>query len=632
MRFLALASRNFKESYRDRVEITALLAIPVLVMLVMGAILDNVDVDIGGLAIIDILAPGLMVIGMLLLMTFSSTLMTMDRQTGFLSRLATTPARASDFILGYSFGLIAIAIAQIAIYFVAAWILGMRITGHTWLVLLVVFLAALNSIALGMIIGSLARSKGQAEGLSMLIVLPTILPIVFMLLYPEVVPPSVAAVIYAFPFVRAIDTAVGVNALGLGLEVIRNDLLFLAGFAVVFLTIGIFLFTNCLVVSRVRRMLSYATAGALLAGLLCFGFLGGDFRISNHVSLDAFTEPSTSEAPVPDAAAAVSFPEHFEDGEAEGWRLGSGWEIAVVDGNYVMRGAGDKWSEARPKVDGWFDYTIETRVRLITGACSIHFRASDDIPFRSSYRLRMGERATILIRETDGDGSHLVERPPFLELGRWQKLEIAVAGNNVKVYVDDELKLDYTDDDRPLSFGGFFFSIERDSHVLWDYVDVHVVDSPGEAKEYFNEEHGLSIEYPYYYVEVQPAEPDCVFEAYSTARAPIRAPRVAICIEDVNEGTTFADLRELTETDFEAFGAMDIEVISERETTLADGTTPAHELILEWSMADAPRLKTLLLSALKADKWVSIGLTDSADYWSEMEAEILEIAYSLHFN
>jgi len=77
-------------------------------------------------------------------------------------------------------------------------------------------------------------------------------------------------------------------------------------------------------------------------------------------------------------------------------------------------------------------------------------------------------------------------------------------------------------------------------------------------------------------------------------------------------------------------GGMDIEFVSEKETTLVDGT-PAHELVFEWSMAGSPRLKTIILSVIKENKWFSIMLIDMADYWPGTEAEILEVAYSLQF-
>ncbi len=280
MKFLSLASRNFKETYRDWFEFSFLLTVPLGIMLVFG-ILAKGEV-LAGVSVIDIAAPGLMLGGLLFLISFSGTLMALDRTKGFLSRLMTTPVKPFDVILGYSLGFVPVAIGQIIIYILVAWIMGMR-TGSPLLLFFILFLTGLNFIALGMILGSLAESKGQAESLSFLFVLPILLLSGATLLAKETMPPILVNIAYAFPFARALDAALGVNLMGLGLKAVGYDLLFLAGFAVVFFTMGIILFRNCLVGSRIRSVISYAMAVALLIGLLVFGFYGGDLRSSRHM-------------------------------------------------------------------------------------------------------------------------------------------------------------------------------------------------------------------------------------------------------------------------------------------------------------------------------------------------------------
>lgn len=633
MRFLGLASRNFKETYRDRLDVSLLLAIPIMLMLVFGVILRSMPFFVEELSFIDYMAPGAIVFGLLILVSASARLMAMDKETGFLSRLMTTPARPSDFLLGYSLGLVAIVIVQIIIYIVVGWKLGMSVAGSPLLLFLILFITSLNCIAIGMIVASLARSKAQADNLSWLFILPMMLLSGAMFPPLEMMPSTVANIAYAFPFARAIDAARGVNIKGLGLETLSNDLLFLAGFAVVFFTIGVILFRNCLVVSRIRSMFSYAMAVVILAGLLCFGFLGGDLRFNNHVSLGAFETPPTETPPTPEAIP-VSFSEDFEDGNADGWSLGLGWEVKLEDGNYVLSGSGDKWSQAKPKVSGWFNYTLESRVKLIKGRFQVHFRVREE-PFLSRYMLGIGEEEFWMNRGINEEYLNLTGGPPVLELNEWHQLKVALSGTNIKVYLDDELKLDYTDSDFPLIFGGIAFQIGPNSHALFDDIDVRLAPAPTEpvlgVKEYVNEKYGFSIKYPKQYVEEKPTEPECVFKAVSSARQPIPLPEVDVFVEDAEEGITFADLRELTKAGLETFGGTDIEFVSEKETTLADGTTPAHELVLEWSVAGAPRLKTLLLSVIKENKWFSIMLIDLADYWPKIEGELMEIAYSLQF-
>ena len=642
MRFLGLASRNFKETYRDRLDVGLLLAIPIMLMLVFGIILRDIPF-FGEESFIAYMAPGVIVFGLLILVSASARLMAMDKETGFLSRLMTTPSRSSDFLLGYSLGLVAIVIVQIIIYIVVGWKLGMSVAGSPLLLFLILFLTSLNCIAIGMIVGSLAKSKAQADNLSWLFIFPMMLLSGAMFPPLEMMPSTVANIAYSFPFARAIDAARGVSIKGLGLEALSNDLLFLAGFAVVFFTIGVILFRNCLVVSRIRSMFSYAMAVVILAGLLCFGFLGGDLRFNNHVSLGDFETPPTETPPTPEATS-VSFSEDFEDGNADGWSLGPGWEVKLEDGNHVLSGTGDRWSQAKPEVSGWFNYALESRVKHLKGRFQIHFRMREG-PFLSRYMLGIGEEEFWLNRGINEEYLNLTGGPPILNLDEWHQLKIVLNETNIKVYLDDELKLDYTDSDSPLIFGGIAFHIGPNSHALFDDINVNVVEptqmaptrteptptKPAfEVKEYVNEKYGFSIKYYKHYVEKEPIEPECVFKAVSSARPPIPLPEVDVFVEDIEEGTAFADLREFTRADFETFGGRDIEVVSEKETTLADGT-PAHELVFEWSMAGSPRLKTFILSVIKEDQWFSIVLTNMADYWSETEAELKKVAYSLQF-
>ena len=48
-------------------------------------------------------------------------------------------------------------------------------------------------------------------------------------------------------------------------------------------------------------------------------------------------------------------------------------------------------------------------------------------------------------------------------------------------------------------------------------------------------------------------------------------------------------------------------------------------------MAGSPRLKTIILSVIKENKWLSIALTDTVAYWPKTEAELKKVAYSLQF-
>lgn len=305
MRFLGLASRNLKETYRDVLTLALLLAMPLVFMALFGLIMGKQPFW-GGLAFMDFVGPGWIIFGLLFLIPTSGGRMAKDKENGFLSRLMTTPASALDFIMGYSLCLVAVIIIQIIIFIAAAWWFGMNVVGSLCLLFLVFFLTGLVCIGIAVIVASLCKSAAQAEALSIMFVMPLTF-LTGQWIPVESMPSYLRGIAYAFPFARALDAARGVIIKGLGLEALSSDLLFLAGFAVVFFTIGVILFRNCLVVSRIRSMFSYILALAILAGLLCFGFFGGDLRFTGHIS--SVNLPGATSTP---QATVVSFPENFE--------------------------------------------------------------------------------------------------------------------------------------------------------------------------------------------------------------------------------------------------------------------------------------------------------------------------------
>ncbi|MFH0914350.1 MAG: hypothetical protein V1849_03565, partial [Chloroflexota bacterium] len=112
---------------------------------------------------------------------------------------------------------------------------------------------------------------------------------------------------------------------------------------------------------------------------------------------------------------------------------------------------------------------------LIKGKFHINFRAGE-VPFRSRYFLGIGESEFYLNREIDGKYPNLTGGPPILKLNEWRQIKIILNGTNIKVYLDNELKLDYTDTDLPLIFGKFAFETAPNSEALFDDINVDVVE------------------------------------------------------------------------------------------------------------------------------------------------------------
>ena len=190
---------------------------------------------------IDFIGPGIIVFGLLILIPTSARIMVQDKEKGFLGRLLTTPTRPWEFISAYSLCLFAVGIAQIIIFIVIAYLMGLDIVGNAGLVFLVLALTALCSIGIGMIIASLSKSENQADPLSWLIAMPLAM-LSGCWFSIEIMPSWLQSIAYALPFAHTIDASRSILIRGTGLAAVSTDFLFLVIWTVIVFLAGIILF------------------------------------------------------------------------------------------------------------------------------------------------------------------------------------------------------------------------------------------------------------------------------------------------------------------------------------------------------------------------------------------------------
>ena len=161
MKLRAFSGRTAKEILRDPLNVGFGIGFPVVLLLLLSAIQANIPVE---LFEIQRLAPGIAVFGLAFLTLFSATLVAKDRESAFLSRLYTTPLTAPDFILGYLLPTLPIALAQSALCYAFAAVLGLKITVNLLYALLLQLPTALFFISMGLLCGSVMNVK-QVGGL-----------------------------------------------------------------------------------------------------------------------------------------------------------------------------------------------------------------------------------------------------------------------------------------------------------------------------------------------------------------------------------------------------------------------------------------------------------------------------------
>ena len=155
-KMLTFATRNAKEMGRDPLNLAFGLGFPLVLILLLQAIQANVPVALFEIAH---LAPGIAVFGLSFMALFSATLIAKDRGSALLQRLYTAPLRPYDFILGYTLPILPFAVAQSAICYFVAILLGLEVTVNILLAILFILPVSLLFVGLGLLCGSVLTDK-----------------------------------------------------------------------------------------------------------------------------------------------------------------------------------------------------------------------------------------------------------------------------------------------------------------------------------------------------------------------------------------------------------------------------------------------------------------------------------------
>lgn len=156
MRIRTFAARNAKEILRDPMTLLFGIAFPLVLLFLLSAIQANIPVP---LFEAQHLVPGISVFGLSFMTLFSATLVSKDRSTSFLQRLYTLPMKPVDFIAGYTLPMLPMAFLQTIICYLAALLLGLKLTVQMGYAVVFQLPAAVFFIALGLLFGSVLREK-----------------------------------------------------------------------------------------------------------------------------------------------------------------------------------------------------------------------------------------------------------------------------------------------------------------------------------------------------------------------------------------------------------------------------------------------------------------------------------------
>ena len=234
MRFMELAKRNLKESFRDPLSLGLTIALPIGLFLILQT-LGNLEEIFKP----TVLAPGIVLFGFVMIVFSSGFLLARDRESSLLARMLTAPLRASDFIAAYALPFIPVGVIQVAGIYGIGSFLGLRISGSAGLVFLILFIMCCGYIGLGMIMGSLISSKHVGFAY-MIVLFPTIFSGAWVPV--DLMGDGFSRVVHLLPFAHALDTTRAIMVDGAGFADVATGFLWVLAYSVAFLALGVFAF------------------------------------------------------------------------------------------------------------------------------------------------------------------------------------------------------------------------------------------------------------------------------------------------------------------------------------------------------------------------------------------------------
>lgn len=238
MRFLSFASRNRKEILRDPLSMMFGVGFPVVLILMISLMKQSMkDMPVDLFKIADF-APGMAVFGLSFISLFLGMLIATDRSSSFLMRMFASPLTGTDYILGYSLPMLPVALIQIVVCFLTAFIFGLSFSFNVVLAIVVLMPVAALFISFGLLTGS-TLSSSQVGGISSILInVAAWLSGVWFNL--DMMGGVFKTICYALPFAHAVDAAKA--AISGDYAVIMPHLLWVIGYTIVIYIIAVLCF------------------------------------------------------------------------------------------------------------------------------------------------------------------------------------------------------------------------------------------------------------------------------------------------------------------------------------------------------------------------------------------------------
>ena len=166
-RIFTLTKRNLKEILRDPLSLVFMLGLPLLMELLFYFLFQNMTNQFE----MKYLAPGIVVFSEAFLTLFTGLLISLDRNSSFLTRLYVTEAKSYEFIFSYTLSILPLTIIQSILFFIVGGIIDSSIITISIIpTILLSILTSLLFIGFGILFGSLCNEKSIGGVSSIVIV------------------------------------------------------------------------------------------------------------------------------------------------------------------------------------------------------------------------------------------------------------------------------------------------------------------------------------------------------------------------------------------------------------------------------------------------------------------------------
>lgn len=239
-RIFTLTKRNLKEILRDPLSLVFLLGLPLGMEILFYLIFHNLTSQFE----MKYLAPGIVVFSQAFLTLFVGLLISLDRNSSFLTRLYVSKAKSFEFILGYALAIIPITFVQSILFFLIGGIVDNSLFSFSMvLAILLSIVTSLFFIALGILAGSLCNEKSIGGVASIVITGQSVLSGMWFPL--DGMGKGIIIFMKVLPFKNASDLVQNVlNNVPVTFDNFYRPLLVVAGYTIIGFVVAIIVFKN----------------------------------------------------------------------------------------------------------------------------------------------------------------------------------------------------------------------------------------------------------------------------------------------------------------------------------------------------------------------------------------------------